>query len=106
MGALASITALPASPPLIALKTLSGSTPAFWALLVLLVTSVFVYLGLIEAGWMWAGSIGAAFVVWLVRPLMPGQDRRNRRVPLIGSRFSPPQPAISHQPSAEPGGHT
>ncbi len=59
------------------------------AMLMLLVTSLFVYLGLVAAGWMWAGSLAVVLVVWVVRPLMPGQARRNHRVPLIGSRFSP-----------------
>jgi hypothetical protein len=43
-------------------------------------------------GWtelMWAGSIAAIAIIWIVHPLMPRQPSPNHRVPLIGSRFSP-----------------
>ncbi|MHC4416574.1 MAG: NADH-quinone oxidoreductase subunit NuoH [Planctomycetota bacterium] len=58
-------------------------------LLVLLVTSLFLFLGLVEKGWMWAGSLAVVFLIWLARPLMPRRTRPNHRLPLIGSRFSP-----------------
>ena len=56
------------------------------ALLVLLCTAVFVYLGL--AQWMWAGSLGCLLVVWFVGPRLPSTDP-NAKVGLLGSRFSP-----------------
>ncbi|MDP7029446.1 MAG: NADH-quinone oxidoreductase subunit NuoH [Phycisphaerales bacterium] len=58
------------------------------ALLVLLMTSVFVYLG--WTPWLWAGSLGCVALVWLVLPWMPGQSGSNHKIGLIGSRFSPP----------------
>ena len=58
------------------------------SLLVLLMTSVFVYLG--WTPWLWAGSLGCVALVWLVLPWMPGQTSPNRKIGLIGSRFSPP----------------
>jgi NADH-quinone oxidoreductase subunit H len=58
-------------------------------LLVLLVTSVFAYLGLLDRGWMWAGSAGVIAAVWLIQPLLRRRGI-NRRVGLAGSRFSPP----------------
>jgi NADH-quinone oxidoreductase subunit H len=67
-------------------------------LLLLLVTSLFVFMGWMP--WMWTGSLAAAFVVWLVQPLMPKSPAPNRRVPLIGSRFSP------LRETAEPGGQS
>jgi hypothetical protein len=40
-------------------------------------------------GWMWLASILTAVAIWLVQPLLPRQASPNRRIPLIGSRFSP-----------------
>ncbi|MBC22926.1 MAG: NADH-quinone oxidoreductase subunit NuoH [Phycisphaerae bacterium] len=57
------------------------------ALLVVLVTSVFVFLG--WTPWMWAGSIGCIILVYILQPLMPKQEDPNRRIPMIGSRFNP-----------------
>ncbi len=61
------------------------------ALLVLLVTSVFVYLGWIDR--MWIGSLAVAFALWLLRPLVARDKSVNRRIPLAGSRFSPMEDA-------------
>jgi len=56
-------------------------------LLILLVTSAFVYMG--WTSWLWAGSLLALGIILAVHPLMPRQANPNRRVPLIGSRFIP-----------------
>jgi NADH-quinone oxidoreductase subunit H len=56
-------------------------------MLVLLVTSFFVFMG--WTPWMWIGSIGMIVLIWLVQPLMPRGGGSNRRIGLIGSRFSP-----------------
>ena len=58
------------------------------SLLILLMTSLFVYLG--WTGWLWAGSLGCLVLVWLILPFMPGQTSPNHKIELIGSRFSPP----------------
>ena len=58
------------------------------SLLLLLMTSVFVYLG--WRPWLWAGSLGCLSIIWIVLPWMPGQASSNRKVGLTGSRFSPP----------------
>lgn len=58
------------------------------ALLVLLVTSMFVFLGWAQ-DWMWAGSLGIVLVIWLLQPLLARRVSSNHRVPLAGSRFSP-----------------
>ena len=57
------------------------------ALLVLLVTSFVVFMGWLPM--MWLASLITVFVIWLVRPLLPQQADPNRRLPLLGSRFSP-----------------
>ena len=62
-----------------------GMIPA--ALLVLLVTSFVVFMGWLPM--MWLASLITVFVIWLVRPLLPQQADPNRRLPLLGSRFSP-----------------
>ncbi|MCH7572064.1 MAG: NADH-quinone oxidoreductase subunit NuoH [Planctomycetes bacterium] len=56
-------------------------------MLLLMMTSLFVYLGWLD--YLWLGSLGALVVIYFVRPLMPRQANPNHRVPLIGSRFSP-----------------
>jgi NADH-quinone oxidoreductase subunit H len=58
------------------------------SLLVLLMTSIFVYLG--WTSWLWAGSLGCLALLWLLLPFMPGQASPNHKIGLIGSRFSPP----------------
>ena len=62
-----------------------GMIPA--SLLVMLVTSVFLFLG--WADWMWAGSLGTIALIYLILPIMPRQANPNNRVRMIGSRFSP-----------------
>ncbi len=57
------------------------------SLLLLLITSFFVFMGWSE--YMWAGSAAALVIIWLVGPLLPKQANPNHRVPMIGSRFSP-----------------
>ena len=64
-----------------------GMIPA--ALIMLLVTSVYVYLGLCADGLMWTGSLGVVFLIWLGRPLIARKAAPNQRIPLPGSRFSP-----------------
>jgi NADH-quinone oxidoreductase subunit H len=75
-----------------------GMIPA--SLLVVLVTSFFVYMGWLE--YMWAGSLAALAIIWVVSPLLPKQPNPNHRVPLIGSRFSPltESPAMREEASA------
>jgi NADH-quinone oxidoreductase subunit H len=59
------------------------------ALLVLLVTSLWVFLGLADEGRMWIGSLAVIVIIWLVRPLLARRVPPNARIPLAGSRFSP-----------------
>ena len=59
------------------------------ALIMLLVTSVYVFLGLSGDGLMWTGSLGVIFFIWLVRPLVARKTAPNHRIPIPGSRFSP-----------------
>jgi NADH-quinone oxidoreductase subunit H len=62
-----------------------GMIPA--ALLLLMVTSIFVFFG--WTGYLWVGSIIALGVILVVHPYLPRQANPNQKVPLIGSRFSP-----------------
>lgn len=62
-----------------------GMIPA--ALLLLLVTSLFIFMG--WQPYLWIGSLAALAIIWLVHPVMPRQANPNHRVPMIGSRFSP-----------------
>ncbi len=57
------------------------------SLLLLLVTSVWVFFGWTDL--LWIGSIAALVVILVVYPYLPKQPNPNHRVPLIGSRFSP-----------------
>ena len=68
------------------------------ALLLLLVTSLWVFLGLADEGRMWIGSLAVIVIIWLVRPLLARRVPPNARIPLAGSRFSPlpEEEAISH----------
>jgi NADH-quinone oxidoreductase subunit H len=62
-----------------------GMIPA--SLLVLMMTSVFVF-----AGWtsvLWLGSLACVAVIYAVHPHLPHQANPNHKVGLIGSRFSP-----------------
>ena len=56
-------------------------------MLLLLMTSLFIYMGWLD--YLWLGSLGALVIIYFVRPLMPRQANPNHKVPLIGSRFSP-----------------
>ena len=69
------------------------------ALLLLMVTSLFIYLG--WNGWIWAGSLACIGLVWLIQPHMPKQADPNHRVALIGSRFSP-APGRPRRPAGRP----
>ncbi len=56
-------------------------------LLILLVTSFMVYAG--ATPWMWLASLATIVFIWLIHPMLPRQPEPNRRIPMIGSRFSP-----------------
>jgi NADH-quinone oxidoreductase subunit H len=56
-------------------------------LLLLLVTSFFIFLGWTD--YLWLGSVAALLIILVVYPLLPKQANPNHRVPLYGSRFSP-----------------
>lgn len=62
-----------------------GMIPA--SLLMLLLTSFWVWLGWTSA--MWLASLAALVVIIVVYPMLPRQPNPNRRIPMIGSRFSP-----------------
>lgn len=62
-----------------------GMIPA--GLLLVLVTSVFVFFGWTDL--MVLGSLAALITIVIVYPYLPKQAVPNRRIPLIGSRFSP-----------------
>jgi NADH-quinone oxidoreductase subunit H len=57
------------------------------ALVMLLITAVFTYMG--WAGSIWAGSLLCVAVMYLVGPMLPRQKNPNHRIGMIGSRFSP-----------------
>lgn len=57
------------------------------ALVMLMMTSVFMYLG--WTSYLWAGSIAAFLLIWFAIPLLPKSASPNRKLPMIGSRFSP-----------------
>ena len=61
-----------------------GLIPA--SLVCLLVTSAVVYFGMQE--FMFIGGLGSIVLVLLGRPFLP-RDETNRRIGMIGSRFSP-----------------
>ena len=63
-----------------------GMIPA--GLVLLLVTSFMVFMGWAN-DWMWLGSIATIALIWLLFPMLPRQVSPNRRIGLIGSRFSP-----------------
>ncbi|MFK7960472.1 MAG: NADH-quinone oxidoreductase subunit NuoH [Phycisphaerales bacterium] len=62
-----------------------GMIPA--SLVMLLMTSVFVYFG--WQSFLWLGSLASLALIIAVLPYMPKQANANQKVPLIGSRFSP-----------------
>lgn len=57
------------------------------ATLVVLMTSVFVYLG--WNGFLWLGSLGCVAITYGVQGLMPRKYNPNHRIPMAGSRFAP-----------------
>ena len=57
------------------------------SLLLVLIVSIYIYLG--WSAYLWTGSIVALVIMVLARPLLPTNDT-NKRIELIGSRFSPP----------------
>ena len=57
------------------------------SLLVVLITSVWIYLGWQD--WMFVASLGTIMIIFIAHPFMPRQPEPNRRIKLIGSRFSP-----------------
>jgi NADH-quinone oxidoreductase subunit H len=57
-------------------------------LVLLLMTSFFVFVG--WTAWLWAGSLVLLAILWFLLPALPRQANPNRRIGLIGSRFSPP----------------
>ena len=61
------------------------------SLLVVLITSVWIYLGWQD--WMFVASLGTIMIIFIAHPFMPRQPEPNRRIKLIGSRFSPLEPS-------------
>ncbi len=57
------------------------------SLLVVLITSVWIYFGWQD--WMFVASLGTIMIIFIAHPFMPRQPEPNRRIKLIGSRFSP-----------------
>ncbi len=57
------------------------------AILLLAAAAVMTYFG--WSNYMWIASAGCLFIIWTVYPLMPRDHDPNRRIPIIGSRFSP-----------------
>lgn len=70
------------------------------SLLVMLVTSVFLFFGWND--WMWVGSLGTIVFIYLVLPVMPRQSDPNQKVRLIGSRFSPDRDEVERSRLMEP----
>jgi NADH-quinone oxidoreductase subunit H len=57
------------------------------SLLLVLIVSLYMYLG--WSAYLWTGSVVALIIMGIARPLLPTNDT-NKRIELIGSRFSPP----------------
>ncbi len=57
------------------------------ALVLLLMTSFFVYLDWVN--YLWAGSLGCLALLWVLLPVLPRSVSSNRRIGMVGSRFSP-----------------
>jgi NADH-quinone oxidoreductase subunit H len=57
------------------------------SLLLVLIVSIYMYLG--WSAYLWTGSVVALIIMGIARPLLPTNDT-NKRIELIGSRFSPP----------------
>jgi len=70
------------------------------SLLVLSMTALFVYMG--WTAWTWLGSLGCIAIIVIVWPYLPRQPDPNRRLALIGSRFSPLRDGDSAAQSSDP----
>ena len=57
------------------------------AILLLASAAVMTYFGITQ--YMWLASGACLAIIWIAQPLMPREDNPNRRIPIIGSRFSP-----------------
>ena len=57
------------------------------ALLMLLITAAFVYMGWSSS--IWAGSLLCIAAMYLLGPMLPRQKNANHRIGIVGSRFSP-----------------
>ena len=57
------------------------------AILLLAAAAIMTYFGVSQ--YMFLASGGCLFIIWTAHPFMPHQDSPNRRIPIIGSRFSP-----------------
>jgi len=70
------------------------------SLLIVSMTAVFVYMD--WTAWTWLGSLGCIALIYLVWPYLPRQPNPNRRIGLIGSRFSPLHDGDSMAQSSDP----
>ena len=68
------------------------------ALGLLLMTSFFVFMGWTQ--WLWVGSLIAMVILVMLQPLLPYRSKANRRIGLVGSRFSPPEDEASTRMTA------
>jgi NADH-quinone oxidoreductase subunit H len=57
------------------------------SLLLLLMTSFFVYFG--WTPYLWVGSLGCLALIYVLLPVLPTSKGANKKVPMVGSRFSP-----------------
>lgn len=57
------------------------------AILLLASAAVMTYFGVEQ--YMWIASGACLAIIWIAHPFMPRQENPNRRIPIIGSRFSP-----------------
>jgi len=57
------------------------------SLMLLVTNAIFVYFGKVQ--YLWAGSIGVAALVYMLKPIMGAHVEANERIRMIGSRFSP-----------------
>jgi len=57
------------------------------SLILLLMVSFFVYFDAVP--YLWAGSLGVVALIYFLKPIMAAGDESNKRIRMIGSRFSP-----------------
>ena len=57
------------------------------SLMLLVTNAIFVYFGKVQ--YLWAGSIGVAALVYMLKPILGAHVEANERIRMIGSRFSP-----------------